>query len=59
MNLSASVEHSIWKVSASVTNLTQSEYNTIYWVSTDVGAPFNIARVNRPRWFLVDASVRF
>jgi iron complex outermembrane recepter protein len=59
VNLSSSVEHSIWKVSASVTNLTQTEYNTIYWPAADVGAPFNIARVNRPRWFLVDVAVRF
>jgi iron complex outermembrane receptor protein len=59
LNLSASVEHSIWKISASVTNLTQAEYNTIYWPAADVGAPFNIARVNRPRWFLVNGSVRF
>jgi hypothetical protein len=59
MNMSAFVEHSIWKVSASVTNLTQTEYNTVYWPAADVGAPFNIARVGRPRWFLVDASVRF
>jgi len=59
MNLSAFVEHSIWKVSASVTNLTQTEYNTVYWPAADVGAPFNIARVGRPRWFLVNGSVRF
>jgi iron complex outermembrane recepter protein len=59
MNMSASVEHSIWKVSASVTNLTQAEYNTIYSPAADVGAPFNIARVGRPRWFLVNGSVRF
>jgi iron complex outermembrane recepter protein len=59
MNLSASVEHSIWKVSASVTNLTQTSYNTIYWPAADVGAPFNIARISRPRWFLADISVRF
>jgi iron complex outermembrane receptor protein len=59
MNLSAWVEHSIWRVSASVTNLTQAEYNTVYWPAADVGAPFNIARVGRPRWFLVNGSVRF
>jgi iron complex outermembrane receptor protein len=59
MNMSAFVEHSIWKVSASVTNLTQTEYNTVYWPAADVGAPFNIARINRPRWFLVNGSVRF
>jgi iron complex outermembrane recepter protein len=59
MNLSAFVEHSIWKISASVTNLTQTEYNTIYWPAADVGAPFNIARIDRPRWFLINGSVRF
>jgi iron complex outermembrane receptor protein len=59
MNMSASVEHSIWKVSASVTNLTQAQYNTVYWPAADVGAPFNIARIGRPRWFLVNGSVRF
>jgi len=35
------------------------EYNTIYGVAADVGAPFNIARINRPREFLVTGSVRF
>jgi hypothetical protein len=24
-----------------------------------VGAPFNIARIDRPRWFLVSGAVRF
>jgi iron complex outermembrane receptor protein len=59
VNLSSWVERGIWRVSASVTNLTQTEYNTIYWVAADVGAPFNIARINRPREFLVSGSVRF
>jgi iron complex outermembrane recepter protein len=59
VNLSSWVERGVWRVSASVTNLTQTEYNTIYWVAADVGAPFNIARINRPREFLVSGSVRF
>ena len=59
VNLSSWVERGIWRLSASVTNLTQTEYNTIYWVAADVGAPFNIARINRPREFLVSGSVRF
>jgi hypothetical protein len=46
-------------VTASVTNLTQTEYNTVYWTAADVGAPFNIARINRPREFVMSASVRF
>jgi iron complex outermembrane receptor protein len=59
VNLSAWVEHSVWKLSANVTNLTQSQYNTYFQTAADVGAPFNIARVGRPRWFTVNASVRF
>lgn len=59
VNLSAWVEHRIWKVSADVTNLTNTEYNTYFQTAADVGAPFNIARVGRPRWFTVRASVRF
>lgn len=59
VNLAAWVEHDFWKVSASVTNLTQTMYNTIYWPSYDVGAPFNIARINRPREFIVSGSVHF
>jgi iron complex outermembrane receptor protein len=59
VNLSSWVEHGIWKVSASVTNLTQTRYNTVYWTAADVGAPFNIARINRPREFIMSAAVRF
>jgi iron complex outermembrane receptor protein len=59
VNLSSWVERGIWRLSASVTNLTQTEYNTIYAPAADVGAPFNLARINRPREFLVDGSVRF
>jgi iron complex outermembrane receptor protein len=59
VNLSSWVERGIWKVSASVTNLTQTRYNTVYWTAADVGAPFNIARINRPREFIMSAAVRF
>ena len=59
VNLSSWVERGIWRLSASVTNLTQTEYNTIYGYAPDVGAPFNLARINRPREFLVNGSVRF
>jgi iron complex outermembrane receptor protein len=59
VNLSAWVEHSIWKISANVTNLTNTEYNTYFQTAADVGAPFNIARIGRPRWFTVSGSVRF
>jgi len=59
VNMSAWLEHSFWKVTASVTNLTQTEYNTVYWPAADVGAPYNIARINRPREFIVSGTVRF
>src|ERR1700736_1020220 len=42
VNLSSWVERGIWRLSASVTNLTQTEYNTIYGYAPDVGAPFNL-----------------
>jgi iron complex outermembrane receptor protein len=59
VNLSSWVERGIWRLSGSVTNLTQTEYNTIYGYAPDVGAPFNLARINRPREFLVTGTVRF
>jgi iron complex outermembrane receptor protein len=59
VNMSAWLEHGFWKVTASVTNLTQTEYNTVYWPAADVGAPYNIARINRPREFIVSGTVRF
>jgi iron complex outermembrane receptor protein len=59
VNLSAWIAHRSWKLSANVNNLTQTEYNTYFQTAADVGAPFNIARVGRPRWFTVMASVGF
>lgn len=59
VNMSTWLEHGIWKVTASVTNLNQAEFNTVYWVAADVGAPYNIARINRPREFIVSATVKF
>jgi iron complex outermembrane recepter protein len=59
VNASAWIERGRWKLSANVTNLTRTEYNTFFQTAADVGAPFNIARVNRPEWFTVSASVRF
>jgi iron complex outermembrane recepter protein len=59
VNMAAWVGHDHWKLTANVTNLTQTQYNTYFQTSADVGAPFNIARIGRPRWFTVTASVRF
>ena len=33
--------------------------NTIYDPTYDIGAPFNVAHINSPRWFLASATVRF
>ena len=59
VNMAAWLGHDHWKVTANVTNLTQTQYNTYFQTAADVGAPFNIARIGRPRWFTVTASVRF
>ena len=59
VNMAVWLGNGPWKVTANVTNLTQTQYNTYFQTAADVGAPFNIARVGRPRWFTVDASVRF
>jgi len=59
LNMSAYVDHANWRISASLTNATQTNYNTVFWPAADVGAPFNIARINRPRWFLMSATARF
>ena len=52
-----SAEH--WEISGHVSNLTKTRFNTIYAPSYDIGAPFNVAHINRPREFFVTGTVRF
>jgi iron complex outermembrane receptor protein len=59
LNASAWLEHGRWKLTLAGTNLTDTSYNTVFWPVPDVNPFHNIARINRPRWFTVNATVRF
>ena len=59
LNASAWLEHGRWKLTVAGTNLTDTSYNTVFWPVPDVNPFHNIARVNRPKWFTVNATVRF
>jgi len=59
MSAGAHLDSANWTLSAHVSNLTGTRYNTIYWDANDVGAPHSIGRINRPRTFVVSATVRF
>jgi iron complex outermembrane receptor protein len=59
VNASAWLEHSRWRLTVAGTNLTDTSYNTVFWPVPDVNPFHNIARVNRPKWFTVNATVRF
>jgi iron complex outermembrane receptor protein len=48
-----------WTVLAHVANLTASRFNTIYDPTYDIGAPFNVAHINSPRWWTLSGTVRF
>ena len=59
LNLGAHLENDTWTLGAHVSNVTGTRFNTIYSAAQISGAPFNIANINRPRWFVVTATVRF
>jgi iron complex outermembrane receptor protein len=59
LNASAWLEHGRWKLTVAGTNLTDTSYNTVFWPVPDVNPFHNIARINRPRWYTVNATVRF
>jgi iron complex outermembrane receptor protein len=59
MNVGAHLECANWTWLAHVSNVTGTRYNTIYWDANDVGAPHSIGRINRPRTFVVSATVHF
>ncbi len=46
-----------WELSGHVSNLGRTRFNTIYAPSYDIGAPFNVAHINRPREFFVTGTV--
>ena len=59
LNLGARIESDRFTVSAHVTNVTGEKYNAMYWSAADVGTPYNFARIGRPRWWTMTATVRF
>jgi len=59
VDLGAHVGNERWTVSAHLANATGTRYNTIYDPTYDIGAPFNVAHIDAPRWFVASATVRF
>jgi iron complex outermembrane recepter protein len=48
-----------WRVSGHVTNVFDKRYNTAYYSGAEVGAPFNIAGINRPREWVLGFTARY
>ena len=59
LNVGAHFDAARWTLSAHVSNVTGTKYNTIYWDAWDVGAPHSIGRINRPRTFVASGTFRF
>jgi len=59
LNLGARLENDRFTLAAHVTNVTGERYNSMYFPAVDVGTPYNFARIGRPRWWTVSATVRF
>jgi iron complex outermembrane receptor protein len=48
-----------WRVLGHVSNVFDRRYNTAYYSGAEVGAPFNIAGINRPREWILGFSARY
>jgi iron complex outermembrane recepter protein len=59
LNLGARVGNDTWTLDGHVSNVTGERFNTMYFAAVDVGTPYNFARINRPRWFIITGTVRF
>jgi iron complex outermembrane receptor protein len=59
MNAGAHLDSGNWTWLAHVSNVTGTRFNTVYWDANDVGAPHSIGKLNRPRTFVVSATVHF
>ena len=59
VDVGAHVGNDRWTLSAHVANVTSARFNTIYDPTYDIGAPFNVAHINSPRWFVASGTVRF
>jgi iron complex outermembrane recepter protein len=59
LNLGARLENDRFTLAAHVTNVTGTQYNSMYFPAVDVGTPYNFARIGRPRWYTVSLTVHF
>jgi iron complex outermembrane receptor protein len=48
-----------WRILGHVNNVFDRRYNTAYYSGAEVGAPFNIAGINRPRECILGFSARY
>jgi iron complex outermembrane recepter protein len=48
-----------WRVLGHVTNIFDRKYNTTYYSGSEIGAPFNVAGINRPREWILSLSARY
>ena len=58
-NAGVSLEARHWLLSAHVSNFTKVRYNTIYDPTYDIGAPFNVAHIGRPREWIVSMTFKY
>ena len=59
LNVGLHVESDLWTLAFNLKNATGTRFNTDYSAAAISGAPFNIARINPPRWFVASLTVRF
>ncbi|HEY3658836.1 MAG TPA: TonB-dependent receptor [Steroidobacteraceae bacterium] len=48
-----------WSVGAHLMNVFDVKYNTFYAAASEIGSPYNVAGINRPRQWLVNVNARF
>jgi iron complex outermembrane recepter protein len=59
VDVGAHVGNDRWTLLVHLANATGTRFNTIYDPTYDIGAPFNVAHINSPRWLVVSGTVRF
>jgi len=48
-----------WSLGAHLMNVFDVKYNTFYAAASEIGSPYNVAGINRPRQWLVNVNARF